>query len=57
VNIGEESEPIEVPVPLMPGQHPLAEPMTEPVAEPVPEEVPVAEPEKVPAGHVGGARW
>lgn len=57
MNIGEESEPIEVPVPLMPGQHPLAEPMTEPVAEPVPEEVPVAEPEKVPAGHVGGARW
>jgi len=37
MNIGEESEPVEVPLPLHPGQVPAAEP------------VPVPEPERVPA--------
>jgi hypothetical protein len=39
VNIGEESEPIEMPIPLDPNQ--------EPVHEPIPQTAPVQEPAKV----------
>lgn len=38
MQIGEESEPVEVPLPLHPGQVPVTEPVPEPAA-----------PEKVPA--------
>jgi hypothetical protein len=46
MNIGEESEPIEVPIPLAPGQ--------QPIHEPAPQVVP-AEPFKEPAHAMAGA--
>lgn len=36
MNIGEESEPVEVPVPLSPGQVPAADPVPAPAPELVP---------------------
>jgi hypothetical protein len=44
VNIGEEQEPVEVPVPVHPDDIPKADPTPEPEAPPAP-----AEPVKVPA--------
>jgi hypothetical protein len=46
VNIGEESEPIEVPIPLMPGETQQPEPQVVPEPEPVPTVAPTV-PEKV----------
>jgi hypothetical protein len=39
MNIGEESDPIEVPLPAHPDETPVTEP-AEPAAEPEPDEVP-----------------